>query len=139
MGPLRDSLTHLELVPHSTVPTVYPVGSLRAWTGLQSLRCSLTHLADTTEGVVDAMPRGIRTLEVLLDPYDASLPRKHMRTLVEEVLGRKEEVVPCLKKLVLDVDPGSEREEVLAACVRAGVAFWSQVYAADGCCYEVPV
>lgn len=139
MRPLRKSLTHLELVPRLEA---HAVGSLRAWEGLRSLRCTLAHLVPTGPGqqrLADGLPRGIRTLELIRDPYSNQEWEQDVARLVSEVVDlmqRKQEVVPVLRKLTVNLKPGKERDAILEACVAAGVAYVSELYMLDGCCFD---
>lgn len=127
-------VVNFELVPPSAAPGVRAVGSLSSWAHLRSLRCALGHLAD----LVDVLPIGLCTLEVLHDPYKRGLPRERLITLVT-LLQRNSALSPVLRRLVVDVHPGKERDAILQACVRARITFHSWAFARDGCSYDVPV
>lgn len=135
LSPLSDSVIHLELVPLSARPDVHPVGSLRAWKTLRTLRCTLAHLYPYS--LSDALPPGIRALEILRGRYIG--PVQGQLLSIVALLQRKSEVVPELQRLVLNMNPGKERKAILQACVAARVAFSSQTYGEGGCFYEVPV
>lgn len=143
MSRLQASLQQLTLTSSEHDGELCEIGSLRAWAELQSLRCRLEHLlgdgtADHPLRLVDVLPRRIRTLEIVLHPSGV---RRLWRVVSETValLQRKEEVVPALREVRIDLDPGQKRADVLRACVAARVSFRCQTYAGDGCCYDAPM
>lgn len=148
MQPLQKSLEHLSLLPHTNYCKMPLLGSLRAWSELRSLRCALAHVLDSHAKpyplhLVDVLPVGIRTLEIVDDPYDLDdtydLEYERLPLLSSEVvalLERKDELVPKMERLTLNMAPGEERSIILEACVAAGVSFWSQIDAENGCCYN---
>lgn len=143
LQPIQGSLQHLALLPHDIDPDIPLLGSLRAWADLRTLRCTLPHLLTIQDALhlVDVLPAGIRTLEFVHDVYDDPEYRRLPRLVSEVValLQRKEELVPCLERLTLDIHPGRLRGVVLQACVEAGVAFRSRPDAADGSFYDAVV
>lgn len=142
LQPLQDSLEHLALYPAGPHEDFPAIGSLREWAALRSVCCTIEHLSGRRPEAdwADVLPPGIRTLEIVHGAQLVPEKEERLRWVVSaavSLLQRKCEVVPRLEMLVVDMDPGVERERLLEACVVAGVSFWSYATVEGGCCYNV--
>ncbi|KAL0636969.1 hypothetical protein Q9L58_004072 [Maublancomyces gigas] len=138
MAPLRPSVQYLHLdfcnVELMTIDEVdkfilpYDEGSLRSWSMLRTLSCSLMPLLgngqrDGSPRLMNVLPAGIRELEILEDCI-WSIPEKVDQ--IVEMLAQKDWVVPCLEKLAVVlklVKCQRATDELTIACEAAGVSF----------------
>lgn len=108
-------------------PLPYNEGSLREWSVLTTLSCSLAPLLgkgqmDGSPRLADVLPMGLRELEILLDSY--WLVAEAVNHVVE-LLERKESVVPRLERVAVEMEDWMSKrvvEKLVVACEPAGVS-----------------
>lgn len=118
--PLRATLKFLRI---EFMHLTEPIGSLREWAALRTLKCSLAVLLGKWQEreslrLVDVLPLGLRELDVRSDPYwsvDAALDQKM------ELLMEKETVRPELKVLAVGWGPKWWLDKLSLACEAAAV------------------
>lgn len=105
----------------------YEEGSLREWSALTTLSCSLMPLLgkgqlDGSPRLVDVLPVGLRELEILQDSHWWVSEEVDQ---VVEMLQSKESVVPQLEKVAVVMEWGTVTvpERLVVACEAAGVKF----------------
>lgn len=141
LAPLRGSLRCLclqavysgGLRPEEELVDV-AVGSLREWTCLRTLRCAMVLLLGyglqrERLSLVDVLPVGLCELEFFCDDeYTVE------RVVVEivELLARKAELVPALKRVKVAWAVGEEREMLRAVCEAVDVEFVENGEGEDG-------
>lgn len=108
-------------------PLPYNEGSLREWSVLTTLSCSLAPLLgkgqmDGSPRLADVLPMGLRELEILQDSY--WLVGEAVNHVVE-LLVRKEPVVPRLERVAVEMEDWMSKwvvEKLVVACETAGVS-----------------
>lgn len=118
--------------------STYPIGSLREWPVLYTVRCSMVALlgmgpqGDSPRLLEHVLPVGIRELEILSDQH--WLPEEVVDQVVL-LLERKEVVVAKLQKVVVLTDwkRNPERQKLRDACEAVNVEL------VDGCSSWFPV
>lgn len=101
------------------------VGSLREWTCLRTLRCSMVlllgyGLQQERLRLVDVLPVGLCELEFL---WDNEYPAEAVVVEVVELLAHRAELVPALKSVKVKWAVGTELEMLREACRTVNVEF----------------
>lgn len=128
MQPLKLTLCQLDLnlFPSQVInpcSSWTTLGSLREWPALRRVRMSLVLLVglELSHSLAGLLPAGLRTLQVLRDPY---WPFENVVDEVVAMLEQKEAMLPLLVKLGVPIDwKPSEAvvERLRAACPGTGV------------------
>lgn len=138
LQPLQMSLKHLNL---HDVRATKPIGSLRDWPALRTVRCSLTVLLGKelqtntlrftdvmqkgTLSLTDVLPSGLREFEIHRERWYWSVAAEVNETV--ELVRQKMAVLPALETLVVAISPTNRTSDLRyhaklkVACQDAGV------------------
>lgn len=126
LQPLKMSLKYLQL---GDLQVTKPIGSLRDWPLLQTLRCSLTvllgeYLPTGTLSLADVLPAGLRVFHIY---RDSEWPVMEEIAKVMELLPWKMALLPRLEIVIVAVSHAQmpedewDRDTLRKACLGVGV------------------